>query len=132
MRETRKTRPSIAVPERAKMEAETGQAATSVINSTTQAAKGQSFRIADFLSHGAENGVTLRHLETLTGIPGREIRRCIEQERRAGTLIISDNQSGYFLTDDPAEAQRFAKSMRHRASQIRQTATAIEKAAGLL
>ena len=101
MRQT-KTRPDTAIPGRVKAEAGTGQAATSVINSTTQAAKGQSFRIADFLSQGAENALTLRYLENLTGIPGREIRRCIEQERRAGTLIISDNQSGYFLTDDPA------------------------------
>ena len=89
-----------------------------------------SMRIADLLSHGAENGVPLRHLEKLAGLPGREVRRQIERERRAGALIISDNQHGYFLTDDPAEAQRFARSMQHRAREIWRTAQAVEKAAG--
>ena len=77
------------------------------------------------------SGVPLRHLEKLAGLPGREVRRQIERERRAGALIISDNQHGYFLTDDPAEAQRFARSMQHRAREILRTAWAIEGAAGL-
>lgn len=55
----------------------------------------------------------------------------IEAERRAGALIISDNAHGYYLTDDPAEAQRFAQSMRHRAGQIIKTARAVEEVAGL-
>lgn len=59
--------------------------------------------MSDLLSHGAEDSVTLRHLEKLADLPGREVRRQIERERRAGALIISDNQHGYFLTDDPAE-----------------------------
>lgn len=107
------------------------QATTSTCNDTTSPAGCQPFRIADLLSHGAENGVTLRHLEKLADLPGREVRRQIERERRAGALIISDNQHGYFLTDDPAEAQRFARSMQHRAREILQTARAIEGAAGL-
>lgn len=88
-------------------------------------------RIADLLSHGAENGITLRHLEKLTDLPGREVRRQIERERRAGALIISDNAHGYYLTDDPAEAERFAKSMEHRAREVSRTARAIREAAGL-
>lgn len=87
--------------------------------------------IADFLNHGAENGVNLHHLEKMTGLSGREVRREIERERRAGELIISDNRNGYFMTDDPAEAQRFARSMRRRASEIARTARAIEEAAGV-
>lgn len=98
---------------------------------TTAPPPPQFVKIADFLSHGAENGVTLRHLEKLADLPGREVRRQIERERRAGALIISDNQHGYFLTDDPAEAQRFARSMQHRAREILRTARAIEGAAGL-
>lgn len=88
-------------------------------------------RVADLLSHGSENGVTLRHLEKMTGLSGREVRREIERERRSGELIISDNKHGYFLTDDPAEAQRFARSMRRRAAEITRTARAIEEAAGV-
>lgn len=131
MRKNRKARPGEATPRRAKMEAGTGQATTSTSNSTTGGTTGQAVHIADFLSYGSENGVTLRHLEKLADLPGREVRRQIERERRAGALIISDNQHGYFLTDDPAEAQRFARSMQHRAREILRTARAIEGAAGL-
>ena len=99
--------------------------------STTATPAGQAIHIADFLSHGAENGVTLRHLEKLADLPGREVRRQIERERRAGALIISDNRNGYYLTDDPGEVQRFARSMQHRAREILRTARAIEGAAGL-
>ncbi len=88
-------------------------------------------RIANLLSHGPENGITLRHLEKLFDLPGREVRRQIERERRAGELIISDNQHGYYLTNDPAEVQRFARSMKHRARQILRTARALERAAGI-
>ena len=88
-------------------------------------------KIADLLSHEAENGVTLHHLEKMTGAPGREIRREIERERRGGELIVSDNRHGYYLADSPAEAQRFARSMRRRAAEIAKTARAIEEAAGV-
>lgn len=106
--------------------------AISIFNSTTAAAGRQSGFIAGLLLYGAENGLTLKDLERVTGWPGRTIRKAIESERRAGALIISDNRNGYYLTDDPGEAQRFARSMRHRAGEIRRTARAIERAAGLL
>ena len=101
------------------------------IQSTTLGPAGQVVHIAVFLSYGPENGITLRHLEKLSDLPGREVRRKIERERRAGALIISDNQHGYYLTDNPAEAQRFARSMQHRAWEILRTARAIEGAARL-
>ena len=116
----------------AKMEAETGQTTTSTKNDTTPAADNQPFRVASLLLHGAENGVTLPNLESMTGWDGRTVRRQIERERRAGALIINNNQHGYFLTDDPAEAQRFAHSMLHRSREIARTARAVERAAGLL
>jgi len=122
----------IAVPAQA---VETGaasrQTTNSINNSITTPPPGQVVHIVDLLSHGPENGVTLRHLEKLAGLPGREVRRKIERERRAGVLILSDNQHGYFLASDPAEAQRFARSMKHRAREILRTARAIEGAAGL-
>ena len=67
----------------------------------------------------------------MTGLDGREVRRQIERERRAGALIVSNNKDGYYLTNDPAEAQRFARSMQHRAREILRTARAIEEAAGV-
>lgn len=88
-------------------------------------------RIADRLPHGQDNAVPLEHLVILTGMNERDVRRQIEAERRAGVLILSDNQHGYWLTDDPAEALRFARSMRRRAGAILKTASAVERAAGL-
>ncbi len=92
---------------------------------------GRQMKIADFLSHGPENGQTITDLEKLTDWKSREIRRQIERERRSGTLIISDNKNGYFLASDPAEVQQFTRSMRHRAREILRTVRAIEEAAGI-
>ena len=131
MQRKKNARPDVGASERAGLEAETWQATASITKDTTAPLSGQALKISSLLSHGAENGVTLRHLEKLADLPGREVRRQIERERRAGALIISDNQHGYFLTDDPAEAQRFARSLQHRAREILRTARAIEGAAGL-
>ena len=132
MSEKKGARSDVAASERAKEPgAACRQATNSTHDDTTSTPQGQGLRIVGFLSHGPENGVTLRHLEKLVNVPGREIRRQIERERRAGALIISDNRSGYYLTDDPAEAQRFARSMKHRAREILRTARAIERGAGL-
>lgn len=87
-------------------------------------------RIADFLSRGQENAVPLRHLAAVTGERPRAVRRMIERERRSGVPILSDNERGYWLARDGAEAQRFIKSMRHRAHEILRTAAAVERAAG--
>ena len=131
MNSKKRTPTGAATSAGAKMEAETGQATTSKSDNITVRPQRQAVHIADFLSYGSENGVTLVHLEKLTCLTGRKIRRQIERERRSGSLIISDNKSGYFLTDDPAEAQRFARSMLHRSREIAKTARAIEEAAGL-
>lgn len=106
-----------------------GVAAISCNHLTTTTADRQPGLIEMLLSHGAENGLTLKDLERITDWPGRIIRKAIEAERRAGALIISDNKSGYFLTDDPAEAQRFARSMLHRSREIAKTARAVEASA---
>ena len=126
----KKARPSAGTPERAKPEAETKQATTSNCDFTTFSPQGQG-RISSLLLPGRENAIPRRDLEAITGLDGRTIRLMIERERRRGTLILSDNHHGYFLADDPAEAQRFARSMRHRAGEILRTARAIEGAAGL-
>ena len=96
---------------------------------TTSPPLGQELHIADFLSHGPENGVTLRHLKTLTNLPGREIRRMIERERRDGCPIVSDCQRGYWLAETQAEIETFCRSMRARAAEIQRTAAAVEAGA---
>lgn len=84
--------------------------------------------IADLLSPGAENAVPRQDLMALTGLSDRELRRLIETERRAGTPILSDNASGYFLPASEAERDRCVRSLRSRAAEISITADAIEKA----
>lgn len=127
MREAKETRPDTAIPGRAKMEAETGQATTSNTDSITQAAVGQSFRISDLLLHGQENAISMRHIKAITGMKGRAIRKMIETERRQGIPVLSDNISGYFLPKDEGEKDRFVKSMQHRAGEILKSAAAIER-----
>ena len=101
------------------------------IQSTTLGPAGQVVHIAVFLSYGPENGITLRHLEKLSDLPGREVRRQIERERRRGIPILSDNMSGYFLPSSEDEKARCVRSMKGRAREILRTAWAIEGAAGL-
>ena len=83
--------------------------------------------ISDYLSHGHQHAVPLRHLVSLTGLPDRIVRQMIEKERRAGVPILSDNQSGYYLSDSPEATARFVRSMRHRAHEILETARAVER-----
>lgn len=127
----KKARPDVGASERAGLEAETWQATASITKDTTAPSSGQALKISSLLSHGAENGVTLRHLEKLTDLPGREVRRQIERERRRGIPILSDNTSGYFLPSSEDEKARCVRSMRGRAQEILRTARAIEEAAGL-
>lgn len=125
-----KTRPGAGTPERATETAAFGEATISCNHSTTAAADRQ-IKISDYLGHSQESAVTGRELCALTGLDHRTIRAQIEQERRAGALIVADNKSGYWVTDDPAEAQRFARSMKHRAKEILRTAQAIERGVAL-
>lgn len=81
--------------------------------------------ISDLLHAGAENALTLRELVQLTGEDERSIRRGIQQERKAGKLILSDCQHGYFLPAGESDVRRFIGSMSNRAKEI----TAVSRAA---
>lgn len=105
--------------------------ATASHNHSNTGTLGGQLKIADYLGHSAETALTISDLERLTGQRSREIRRRIERERKSGILIISDNKSGYWVTEDAAEAQRFIRSMRGRARAILRIARAIEGAAGI-
>nr|DAU67232.1 MAG TPA: Mga helix-turn-helix domain [Bacteriophage sp.] len=88
----------------------------------------KTLQISELLHVGAENALTLRELVQLTGEDKRSIRRRIQAERKAGKLILSDNQNGYFLPENPADVQRFARSMSRRAAEIAGIARAAEAA----
>ena len=98
----------------------------SSFDSTTSAAKAP--QIFSLLQTGAENGVTLRELVAMTGMNERLVRLKIQQERKAGKLILSSNRDGYFLPECPEDVRRFARSMSRRAAEIAGVARAAETA----
>ncbi len=99
---------------------------------TTGQGKGEglAWEIADLLLYGQENALTLRHLEVITGLSSRSVRKRIAAERLEGTPILSDNVRGYFLPSCEEEKERFIRSMKHRAREIERAAEAIKKAKG--
>lgn len=129
MTKNENTRPGAGTPERAAETAAYGRAAISCNHSNTAAA-GRQIKIAAFLSHGQENAIPRRELEKLTGMDGRTVRLMIEQERRGGTPICTDNLTGYYLPATQEERTACIRSMRHRAGEIMRTARAIERAKG--
>ena len=98
----------------------------SSFDSTTSAAEAP--QIFSLLQTGAENGVTLRELVAMTGMNERLVRLKIQQERKAGKLILSNNRDGYFLPECPEDVRRFARSMSRRAAEIAGVARAAETA----
>ncbi len=83
-------------------------------------------KIAEYLSAGQENAVSLRCLTGATKLDSRTIRRMIASERLSGTPILSDNTNGYYLPANEWEKESFARSMRHRAKEIERVAQAVE------
>lgn len=129
MNKTEKARPAVGAVEQARVGNLLADG-NSHNYCTSNPVAGQ-LKISDYLNCGTQGGMTIKDLEHMTGRKSREIRRQIERERRSGALIISDNQNGYWMAADPAEAKMFAGSMRHRAGEIIRTARAIEVAAGV-
>ena len=125
-----KAHPSAATLERAGAEKAAGNTSIPVSNYTTREAAGQP-SIADYLGRDRQSARKGRELCAALHLDSRTLRQRIELERRNGAAIVADNRSGYWLTDDPAEAQAFVRSMRRRAHEILKTAQAVEKSMGL-
>ena len=129
--EKRKTRSSVAAPERAMETGTTGQlASTSTDNDTITRRGGQGKTISKLLLEGAQNGLHLHDLVRITGWTEREVRQQIHHERRGGAPILSDNLNGYFLPADEQERAACVRSLRHRAKEILAAADAIERGGG--
>lgn len=77
------------------------------------------------LGSGEENAVPCKALEVLTGLSGREVKRCIEDLRRRGTVICSSNR-GYFYPERLHELQCFIRRELRRAYSIRRTLESAE------
>lgn len=89
---------------------------------------GNVLHIFDLLHPGAENGIKLPELATLTNLDEREVRRRIQAERKDGKLILSDCLHGYFLPASEQDARRFIRSMSGRAAEIAAVARSAEAA----
>ena len=87
-------------------------------------------KIYDLLPVGAENAIPKARLVELTGLPERALRAQVQQERRAGHLILTNcTNGGYYLPDHPCEVFPFVRSMRNRAHEINAVSDAVEMAA---
>lgn len=84
--------------------------------------------VYELLLSGSENAVPLRHLVSLLDMDERSVRAQIARERKAGHIIISDNEHGYFLPSGTDEIRRFSRSMNHRAKEILKVAQIAEDA----
>lgn len=84
--------------------------------------------ISSLLMHGCENGLHLSELVQITGWTEREVRRQIQFERKAGHLILSDCEHGYFLPGEISEVRRFIRSMSNRSREIAAISCAAEDA----
>ena len=89
---------------------------------------GKTLQIFALLHTGAKNGTTLRELVAATGLNERVVRFKIQQERKDGKLILSNNRDEYFLPECPEDVRRFARSMSRRAAEIAGVARAAEAA----
>lgn len=100
-------------------------------NDTTTIMPGQAVHITDFLRTGQAHATPLRDLVSLTGQDGRTVRLEIERARRQGIPVLSNSKDGYWLGESRDEIAQFVRGMKHRAKQIRLTANAVGKAAGI-
>ena len=125
MTNTEKARSAAATVERAKTETGIKQTSASEKYSTTTATNCP--QISDYLLCGAENGITQQHLEKITGMNGREIRRMIHAERLRGIPILANCKTGYFMPENDSERIQCVRSMKGRAREILRAAEAIER-----
>lgn len=73
--------------------------------------------ILSLIGIGEDNAVHLAYITKLTDIHERELRKYIEQLRRSGIVIISNNK-GYFKPYTKAELQRYITQETRRAKSI--------------
>lgn len=77
-------------------------------------------RILSLLFTGQDNAVPLDYLIKATGAENRVIRKAIEQLRRSGTVIISDDK-GYYFPAGLSELNHYIRKENARAISIQTT-----------
>lgn len=118
MANSKKARPDGGASGRAAGYDRAGQQSRNKQYNTVQ--EGKARTIHDLLPVGAEYAISRRQLSVITGIPDRQLRRQIAQERRAGVLILSSTESngGYYRAASREELQRYVRSMQSRSKEI--------------
>ena len=88
------------------------------------------FRVRDSLRYGRENAIPSKRLAEILGFRSvRELQRAVEAERIAGAVILCDSQgAGYYLSNDPAELERFTRTLNARARNTIKAAQSAQRA----
>lgn len=90
--------------------------------------------VTDYIPVGRENAVSRSYLAAMLGVSDRKMRKMIEDERRAGEIILNaQDGKGYYMTDDLDEMERQYQQDTARAMAIltrRKALRARLKAAG--
>lgn len=73
--------------------------------------------ILNNIGSGEENAIHLTDLRIKTDLQDRELRKCIEDLRRSGTVITS-SPKGYFKPQNRSEVDRYIRQETHRAKSI--------------
>lgn len=73
--------------------------------------------ILNLIGTGEQNAVHLGDIMHKTELKNREVRKCIEQLRRSGNVIVS-NKNGYFKPETPEELQKYINQETHRAKSV--------------
>ena len=70
-------------------------------------------KVYDYLHYGKDQAIRTKDLAMALGFKSvRDLQKQIERERAAGYVIISDPcGGGYYLTEDPTELARFARTL---------------------
>lgn len=84
--------------------------------------------ITDYIPVGRENAVSRAYLASMLGVSDRKMRKMIEDERRAGAIILNaQDGKGYYMTDDLDEMERQYRQDTARAMAILTRRKALRK-----
>ena len=87
-------------------------------------------KIRDSLRYGKENAIPSKTLAEVLGFRSvRDLQKAVEAERAAGAVILCDSQgAGYYLSNDPDELRRFARTLHARARNTARAAISAQAA----
>ena len=74
--------------------------------------------ILEYIPFGRENAVTRSYLRDVTGLPDRDMRRCIESARKEVPIINLQDGRGYYRPNDKEELTRYILQEQARAQKI--------------